>query len=309
MSLTLHVDEPAWRAHIDAVAAAHPGLVPVIKGNGYGFGRARLAAEALALGATEVAVGTVHELAGLPAVPTVQVLTPAAPSDVALAGEAVLTVGSLAHVHAVAGWRGRVVVKLRSPMQRFGARRDELPALLAAVDTAGLELHGFGLHFPLAGDPAAWAAAAAGWDDRLPAGVPLYLSHAGPVRLDRPVHERIGTGLWHGDKVFLSLRADVVDVQPVAAGERVGYRLTPVPAAGHVVVVAAGTAHGVQPLADGRSPFHFARRRLALIEPPHMHVAMAFVPAGDPLPAFGDEVDVQRPLTQVWPDRVVTHAP
>jgi hypothetical protein len=74
-----------------------------------------------------------------------------------------------------------------------------------------------------------------------------------------------------------------------------------------VVVVGAGTAHGVQPLADGRSPFHFARRRLTLLEPPHMHVAMAFVPDGDPCPAIGDEVDVQRPLTQVWPDRVAAH--
>jgi alanine racemase len=309
MSLTLHVDEPAWRSHVRAVAAAHPGVVPVIKGNGYGFGRARLAAEALALGATEVAVGTVHELAGLPPGPIVQVLTPAAPGDTALAGAAVLTVGSLAHVRALAGWRGRALVKLRSPMQRFGARPDELPALLAALAAAGLELHGFGLHFPLAGDPAVWATAAEAWDDHLPPGVPLYVSHAGPVAMDRPVRERIGTGLWHGDKAFLALRADVIDVQPVGGDDRVGYRLTPVPAAGHVVVVAAGTAHGVQPLADGRSPFHFARRRLALIEPPHMHVAMAFVPTGDPCPAIGDEVDVQRPLTQVWPDRVVTHGP
>ena len=39
-------------------------------------------------------------------------------------------------------------------------------------------------------------------------------------------------------------------------------------------MVGAGTAHGVQPLDDGRSPFHFARQRLALLEPPHMHTSM-----------------------------------
>ena len=39
-----------------------PGLIPVVKGNGYGFGRERLARLALDLGADELAVGTVHEV-------------------------------------------------------------------------------------------------------------------------------------------------------------------------------------------------------------------------------------------------------
>ena len=68
------------------------------------------------------------------------------------------------------------------------------------------------------------------------------------------------------------------------------------PGDGTLVMVGAGTAHGVHPLGDGRSPFHFARRRLDLVEPPHMHTSMVFVPAGDPAPRCGDIVDVQRPL-------------
>ena len=46
MSLILTVDGPRWRAHLESVAAAHPGIVPVAKGNGYGFTLARLARKA-----------------------------------------------------------------------------------------------------------------------------------------------------------------------------------------------------------------------------------------------------------------------
>ena len=46
MSLTLTVDGPRWRDHLRSVAAANPGLVPVIKGNGYGFTVGRLARRA-----------------------------------------------------------------------------------------------------------------------------------------------------------------------------------------------------------------------------------------------------------------------
>ncbi len=42
MALTLTVDRARWRAHIDAVRADYAGLVPVVKGNGYGFGRTYL---------------------------------------------------------------------------------------------------------------------------------------------------------------------------------------------------------------------------------------------------------------------------
>ena len=43
MALTLTVDRARWQAHVAEVRAAFPGLVPVVKGNGYGFGRTFLA--------------------------------------------------------------------------------------------------------------------------------------------------------------------------------------------------------------------------------------------------------------------------
>ena len=43
MALTLTVDRARWREHVAATRAAFPGLVPVVKGNGYGFGLTYLA--------------------------------------------------------------------------------------------------------------------------------------------------------------------------------------------------------------------------------------------------------------------------
>src|SRR5659263_74035 len=67
MSLTLHVDGDRWRAHLRSVAEANPGLVPVAKGNGYGFTLGRLARKAQwlhdsGLGIDTLAVGTYDEL-------------------------------------------------------------------------------------------------------------------------------------------------------------------------------------------------------------------------------------------------------
>ena len=62
MSLVLTVDGERWRTHLRAVSHATPGLVPVAKGNGYGFGLGRLARKAGWLGVKALAVGTYEEL-------------------------------------------------------------------------------------------------------------------------------------------------------------------------------------------------------------------------------------------------------
>ncbi len=320
MALTLTIDQRAWVHHLDEVAALHPRLVPVVKGTGYGFGLAELADRAVAhLVPDEIAVGTVHEARRLAGIgPRLCVLTPAAAHELPPPADTVLTVGSLAHVATVAasGWAGPVVVKLASPMHRYGATPNELPAVLDAAAEAGLTLHGFALHLPLAGTGADHPATVEAWLAVLPVtddGTTVFVSHldAADETLLRHEHStvdlraRIGTALWLGDKRFFSLHADVIDVHPVTAGTVAGYRLDPVPGDGHLVMVSCGSAHGVVPLADGRSPFHFARRRVPLLESPHMHTSMLFVAAGEPLPAVGDEIDVQRPLTQVSIDRIV----
>jgi hypothetical protein len=182
-------------------------------------------------------------------------------------------------------------------MHRFGRGVE----LIETARRAGLRVEGVSVHPPLAGSMGDHAADIIEASRDVPTDLPVWVSHLDPetYRSLPTAHTyrlRLGTMLWHGDKSALHLDADVIDVHPIGAGERAGYRLTPAPGDGHLVIVAAGTANGVGPLADGRSPFHHLRRRLALLEPPHMHVSMLFVPEGEAVPEPGEWVDVQRPL-------------
>jgi hypothetical protein len=299
---------PSWRERVRERAAAHPALVPVVKGNGYGFGRKRLLSECVGLGVDEVAVGTIHELDDGRADRRTIVLTPALSAEIAAAPaahlrDAVLTIGNDRDRLAA---KGRpVIVKVAGSMHRYGFSLDSLPTDVERV-------HGFALHLPLDCSSDAKLAEVREVASALAPGSTLYVSHLGPteeatVRAAYPtltIRQRVGTALWLGDKSDLLLVADVVEVRPIAAATRAGYRQGPIDRGGHLVMVTAGTAHGVGPLPDGRSPFHFARTRVALHEPPHMHTSMLFVPTGDPLPAIGSRVEVQQPLTRVWPDAV-----
>ncbi|MCU1367412.1 MAG: hypothetical protein JWN39_3051 [Ilumatobacteraceae bacterium] len=318
MGLRLAVQRTPWLDHIAAVAAAHPGLTPVVKGNGYGFGRtvlAPLAADLVAPGG-HIAVGTVYEAADIRAGHTPWVLTPHVDLlPPALPPQAVLTIGHRAHVESLErqAWRGHVVVKLASTMRRHGVAPGDLAELLAAAGAAGLAISGHAIHLPLTGTDASRIAEIEGWLPHLDPRASLSVSHVGAeayaqLRTDHPHITwtmRVGTALWHGDKALLALTADVLDVCEVVAHDHVGYRASDVPGDGHVVLVAAGSAHGVRELDDGRSPFHFARQRLALVEGPHMHTSMVFVPRGNAVPAIGDRVDVQRPLISTVVDELV----
>jgi hypothetical protein len=139
---------------------------------------------------------------------------------------------------------------------------------------------------------------------------------------------RIGTRLWLGDRSALQTRGTVLAVHEVGRGQASGYRQRRASRAGAVLVVGGGTAHGValeSPSANvsarqrvvtagtgvldaaGRalSPFHVAGRQRWFAEPPHMQVSLVRVPEGVPLPAVGDELDVDVRMTTVHPDRVV----
>lgn len=320
MTVRLNVEQAAWRSHVAATAQAYgPALMPVIKGNGYGFGRPLLHQLAIELvpSIDHVCVGNVHELADVPASLRPVVLTPtlaAPPPD----RNAVMTVGSTAHVDALRGWSGDVMIKVASSMRRFGATVDELPTLLRAVENVGFGVAGYAIHLPLTGTDESRVAEIETWLPDLPFDVPLWLSHLEPatvhaLQLKYPLRKfkvRVGTALWHGvPKVpDLQLQAEVLHTQPIGVGEIAGYHHTRAPFDGTLVAVGAGSAHGIAsndtPSKQPLSPFHFARTRMTLLEAPHMHTSLVIVEASAESPKVGDWVDVQRPLTTTNVDQI-----
>ena len=264
MSFDLHVDSRAWHSHLDALAAEIPGLVPVIKGNGYGFGRDLLIAEALRMKSPWVAVGVYPEAVEASAsfAGDVLVMTPWRPYFTGDAVEAALsnpqvihTVSRLSDIAAIAEVAGgpvRVVIEGETSLERHGFDRHELAAVAAAV--AAVKVEGFGIHLPFMPTNLAEADR---WAGQLLASqletTAFYVSHLTPAELAelrerRPeldIRARIGTALWLGTLAPLSVRATVLDVHEVTRGERIGYRQRAMPADGHLLVLSGGTSHGL----------------------------------------------------------------
>ncbi len=269
MSLTLTVDGERWRTHLRAFADRHPGLVPVAKGNGYGFTLGRLARKAEWLGADTLAVGTYEEL---PEVASrfdgdLLVLTPWRPFvddlDPALADRVIHTVGRSDDLDALLTRQpnARVVLERMTSMLRHGFAARELwgDPLRRQLDKARLE--GIALHLPLAqgahiAEVSRLLNDVVGMDldaDARPGGTTIWVSHLTDGELDRlstsyadfTFRPRIGTGLWLGDREALKVTATVLDVHEVARGDAFGYRGRTAPKSGHVLVVSGGTAHGI----------------------------------------------------------------
>jgi alanine racemase len=264
MPLTLYVDGDRWRAHLRKVCDAHPGIVPVAKGNGYGFGLPRLAEEAGALEVDTLAVGTYPEVGQVSAFPgSVMVLSPWRPFEEAVYGDQVVhTVGRLSDLGELTarGDRPRVVLERMTSMRRHGFSARELrAAALAAQEQGGVTVEGVAVHLPMAGHGSAGGHLAEMerlMTDVVAAGLAtrrVYVSHLTDRELstlsgrypDYELRPRIGTSLWLGDRDALTVRATVLDVHQVERGDVFGYRGRSVPKSGHILVVSGGTAHGI----------------------------------------------------------------
>jgi len=262
--LTLHVDAAAWRSALKAVAEELPGLVPVAKGNGYGFGLDRLAAETALLGSDTIAVGTLAEVRPVAAVsgfPTIIVLTPWHPGEVDTdpsglrpGSRLVRTVGSMDGLRALEG--RPVVIECQTRLRRHGLGHRDLLALVQRYERSTIV--GFAVHLPLdrpdGYDP---TREVAHWVESLRAtGLPLrtmYVSHLTAAEVetlsarypDVAFRPRVGTRLWIGDRSAFAAKASVLDVVPLRRGDRFGYRQRKARGSGHLLVVSGGTAHGI----------------------------------------------------------------
>ena len=265
MTFRLCVDTTRWWRHLDGFVAAAGDVVPVVKGNGYGFGIPLLAGTCTRLGAPVVAVGTLAEAAQLRQHgPTdLLVLNPLLPGEVT-GRTAPLGAPTDSRLIRVAAHRDvldelqrsgsdqRVVVEMASPLQRFGlpwTRLTDLRSTLLAIHCEGVALH-----LPPSGNRLGTARAAlhrlhdAGI--RVPA---LWVSHLSPEELrtlqaeagSTRVRLRCGTALWLGDPTAYAVTGQVVDTHAVHRGETVGYRQARAQRSGTIVVVSGGTANGV----------------------------------------------------------------
>jgi len=312
VTLRLNVDSISWKRHFREVANGFGDLVPVVKGNGYGFGRTTLIQYAATL-SKEIAVGTVFEARDVPKNCVAIVLTPAGSElPESLPQTAVLTVGSLHHIENLKNnsWRGSVIVKLRSSMNRYGANKDELTDVLAALKNAGLTQVGWSIHPPLDGEPSDHLTEIRNWMLKISSDMPWFVSHidASGIKqlrqefVKNKIRARSGTALWLGNKSMTHLMADVLDIRSIGKGETAGYRNVKIKQDGAIAMIGVGTSHGVHLVGAELSPFHFNQQRLELVEPSHMHTSMVFIPKGDKSPQVGDNIDVQQPLTRVYPD-------
>jgi len=266
--LTLRVDGDAWRAHLRRTADERPGLVPVAKGNGYGFGNHRLARRADWLGVDTLAVGTYAELGDVAdrCSTDLLVLTPWRPflatPEQATSERVIHTVGRIEDLRELAARPGRprVVLELLTSMRRHGFTAAGLREAAAAVASGGVRAEGVAVHLPLAGADSVREtedliidAVAAGLGATGPLGPTLWLSHLSTAEVaglasryaDLRLRPRVGTDLWLGDRDALRVTARVLDVHPVRRGERYGYRRRRAPRNGTLLVVSGGTGHGI----------------------------------------------------------------
>ncbi len=277
MSLTLSVDGERWRAHLLATATEAPGIVPVAKGNGYGFTLGRLARRAqwLAEHADDtgapldlIAIGTYDEIheASTRFGGDILVLTPWRPFGAALrldertAPRVVHTLSRPEDLSALRTHdpRARFVLEQLTSMRRHGMTRRDLASAaqeLRAADGDTRSLRGVAMHLPL-NTTSHLGEVSRLINDIVASGLPTrtvfvsHLTHDELTRLaatypDFTVRPRIGTGLWLGDRGALSVQSDVLDVHDVERGDTFGYRGRSVPKNGHIVVVSGGTAHGI----------------------------------------------------------------
>jgi len=345
MPLTMYVDGERWRSHLQQVRSTHPGIVPVLKGNGYGFGLARLARKAAWLGVDTVAVGTYDEVAPVAehfntSGTSVMVLTPWRPFETRAPFDAhvVHTVGRLEDLAQLGRReeRPRVVLERLTSMRRHGFSARDLREAAHHLD--GVAVEGVALHLPIS-QGSHLTEVTRLMTDVVAAGLPtnrVFVSHLtddelATLRQSYPDYEfrpRIGTDLWLGDRGALSVRSTVLDVHPVERGDVYGYRSRTAPAAGTILIVSGGTAHGIgleaptggatlkdraARIAKGgldaagfvRSPYTVDGKLRLFAEPPHMQASMLFLSHGARVPEIGEEVDVRVRFTATSFDQTI----
>src|ERR671921_637296 len=110
----MYVDTERWRRHQESVVSRYPGIVPVIKGNGYGVGLERLARVAEDFTGRILVLHPHH-----PAVPE-------PPLAEAVQQRVTRVVASVEAARKVGGSRTGVVLELLTSLRRHGVAEEDL---------------------------------------------------------------------------------------------------------------------------------------------------------------------------------------
>lgn len=327
MPLSLHVDGQKWRSHLSQLMSAKPGLVPVIKGNGYGFGLELLAAESTRLGVETVAVGLASEVA--------KVRTAFAGEIVILSPDQVIserkdpkiiqTISSLEVLRNIDA-NNNVIIEILTPLNRHGINVSEISTALAIIKEHGLNLQGFTLHLPIAKIDIKLVSSTL---KLLPDRSTVWISHLhGADQIKKEFtklvfRERIGTSLWLGADSALEVTATVLENRKIQGSA--GYQQRQ--ARGNVIVASGGTAHGIGLTAPQndfaligrlkiiaralesafgrmRSPYRHNGKTLDFLESPHMQCSL-LIGSGPSQPKLGDELKVRVRYTTTTFDQII----
>jgi hypothetical protein len=327
MPLSLHVDGQKWRSHLNQMLSAKPGLVPVIKGNGYGFGLELLAAESTRLGVETIAVGLASEVAKVRTAfaGEIVVLSPDQVTGDLTDSKVIQTVSDLEVLQSIDA-NTNVIVELLTPLNRHGIEVSEINHALTIIKDRGLKLRGFTLHLPIVKIDSKWISATL---NLLPEGSTIWISHLyGADRVKKEFaklsfRERIGTALWLGADSALEATATVLENRKIQG--KAGYQQRP--AHGNVIVASGGTAHGIglsAPQNDFssigrikiiaraleaafgrmRSPYRHNGKTLDFLEAPHMQCSL-LICSGSSQPKPGDELKVRVRYTTTSFDQII----
>jgi hypothetical protein len=327
MPLSLYIDGQKWRTHLNAMVAAKSGLVPVIKGNGYGFGLEFLASESTRLGLKTVAVGLASEVEKVRSAfaGEIIVLSPDHGKELVTDSNVIQTISDIKLLETVDP-STQVIIEILTPLNRHGIEISELSRANSIVRDRSLKMRGFAVHLPIAKIDKSWIISVL---SKLPQASTVWVSHLHDEKEIRDkfpeliFRERIGTSLWLGNESALEARATVLDNRVIHGAA--GYRQRKT--SGNVIVASGGTAHGIGLTAPQgvfsiigrmkiiaralesltgkmRSPFTWDGKVLNFLEPPHMQCSLIKSKNSDQ-PKVGDELKVRVRYTTTQFDQII----
>ena len=313
--LNLHVDAERWRHHISHFVARHNhDLVPVIKGNGYGFGIPTLAREAANFQAECVACYSAEEATIIRSQFDGDVLL-LAPNESLDESWVIHTISPISATFQESHPK-RFVIELLSPVKRHGYEPALIRSALEEYSATGT-CEGLAIHLPLdrKGSVVAWINSQISTLNIRPVDFAnsIWLSHVSAeeiLELKKRWPEirwrvRVGTELWLGARTSLTATATVLDRHRISAKERIGYRQRPAKR-GWLLIAAGGTSQGIglevpsngfasivksllRFLGWNPSPYSWNGRALSFAEAPHMHNSLLIV-RSEAAPEIGDEI-------------------